>query len=1220
MKKLLFLLIATFVAMSVSAGPVDQVAAQRKARNYLANEMYAGKIMAPAALNPVLLKAEPRDAKRSQPVYYIYNTSTTFLVIAGDDRAEEILMVGDRPLKDINHLAPAMQDILNMYKEEINYLFDHPNIKVERPSEQNTSLRAVTYGPLLTAEWDQDAPYNNLCKFTYNNRVYTCLTGCPATSAAMVMYHWKCPAGVGAMASYSSTLDIGYNQSVNFTYPALDATTFDWANMKDKYTSYNSAQATAVATLMRYIGQAEKMMYGTEAAGGSGIYTNETYKVVNMFKDWGYASTVAVKYKSSYSATNWANLLIAELAAGRPMIYNGVSTSGGGHAFNVDGYRDSDSKWHVNFGWSGDGNSWYSMNSFSYGGYTFSSDQQAVIGIEPAENVPTPVLSVNPTSLSFTGETGSTYTQTFTVSGTDLTGNVTISSSNSRFTVSPSTLTAAQAMAGATITVTYAPTTATTSNGTITVASTGAESKTVSVTGTATAPGPKLVADPNSLSFTTTVGTSVSQTFHLTGTNLSGIVNLSCSGDDFSVNPTAISKTAATNGYDITVTYDPETSGTHTGTVTISSTGAQNITVALTGTATASPVITVNPTSLSFSTTVGQAVTKTFTVSGSDLTGNISLSCSGTGFSIDKTTINRNTALNGTTVTVTYNPTAGGSHTGTVTLTSDGAATKTVTLTGSASTVPTVTANPTSLNFNAVIGTPVTKTFTLTGTNLVGGVNLAVSGTGFTIDKTYVNNSTATSGTTVTVTYNPTAAGNHTGTVTLTSSGAQAVTVALNGTATEPVRTITATPTALNFTTMVSETVTQNFNVSGENLTGDLTLTLNDANGVYSINPTTISAAAAMAGNVPVTVTYTPGSFGMHAATVTIAGGGAPAATVTLNGQADLIKYAPVMLPANETYINLTKFRADWTDATPEANVASYTLEVSTKAVEPEPEVVELLATIDGTAYTGNYQAVTLPAPWSGNNVFGGSGALYFRNATHQQATTDGYIKFTIPEGYENKTFTLKLTTANTNYGSGRFVVGSTQTTAVEYNMSKNETHSWVVTGSTGEEITITSPEDQYSPDIATLEVYSGDATAAKLMANERGDATYRLITGITDKFYTVNDLTAEGTFEFKVKAIYKDGTESDWSNIEEVTLFENGHGYELGDVNHDGNINIGDVTLLISYVLSNGTGAGCPICGDMNEDGTVNVGDVTALIAKVLNGGSSSSAVMMMGSNHLFR
>jgi hypothetical protein len=304
------------------------------------------------------------------------------------------------------------------------------------------------------------------------------------------------------------------------------------------------------------------------------------------------------------------------------------------------------------------------------------------------------------------------------------------------------------------------------------------------------------------------------------------------------------------------------------------------------------------------------------------------------------------------------------------------------------------------------------------------------------------------------------------------------------------------------------------------------------------------------------------------------------------------------MLPADEAYININKFRADWTDETPATNVTSYTLEVSPKPVAP---VYELIGSIDGTSYTNqSYQAVSLSAPWSGNNVYGGYGAIYFRNATHASATTDGYIRFTIPAGYQNETFTMKLTTASGQYGSGRFAVGSTQTAAVEYNMSATETHSWLVTGSAGEVITITSPENQYSPDIALIEVYSGDATSALLNASESGDATYRLITGITDKFYTVENLTEEGTFLYRVKTLFTDGTESDWSNVEEVTLFENGHGYEVGDVNHDGKVNIADVTALINGLLNQSVP--CEICGDVNGDQTINIADATALINMLLN------------------
>jgi hypothetical protein len=58
-------------------------------------------------------------------------------------------------------------------------------------------------------------------------------------------------------------------------------------------------------------------------------------------------------------------------------------------------------------------------------------------------------------------------------------------------------------------------------------------------------------------------------------------------------------------------------------------------------------------------------------------------------------------------------------------------------------------------------------------------------------------------------------------------------------------------------------------------------------------------------------------------------------------------------------------------------------------------------------------------------------------------------------------------------------------------------------------------------------------------------------------------------------------------------------HDYEVGDVNHDHAVNIGDVTALIDYLL--GSGSVCEICADVNGDGPINIGDVTALIDKLL-------------------
>ena len=395
--------------------------------------------------------------------------------------------------------------------------------------------------------------------------------------------------------------------------------------------------------------------------------------------------------------------------------------------------------------------------------------------------------------------------------------------------------------------------------------------------------------------------------------------------------------------------------------------------------------------------------------------------------------------------------------------------------------------------------------------------------------------------------------------------------------------TITVTAANIDFDVMMNNSANKTFKVTGTALTDDVTLTLNDPNGVFTIDPTTVSASDATYG-MTINVTFTPIAITDYHATITLSSDGAEDVTVHLTGHGRLEGYTPVMLPADSAYINLTQFRADWTDRTPAENLASYTLEVSKKPA------VEFLGSVVGSDYPGNYAEISLTEPWGGNGLMGGNNAVYFFNS--------GNINFTIPAGYNNETFTLKLTTVSHAYGVGNISVSTPQTAAVEHHFTQGETYSWLVTASTGDMITITTTDTRYSPDIALIEVYSGDVT---MRATEAGDATYRLITDITDRFYLVKDLEAAGTFQYKVKAIYTDGTESDWSNIEIVKLFENSHAYELGDVNHDGLINVTDVTLLISYLMG-GTVECCEICGDINHDSLINVTDVTSLINIVLD------------------
>ena len=79
----------------------------------------------------------------------------------------------------------------------------------------------------------------------------------------------------------------------------------------------------------------------------------------------------------------------------------------------------------------------------------------------------------------------------------------------------------------------------------------------------------------------------------------------------------------------------------------------------------------------------------------------------------------------------------------------------------------------------------------------------------------------------------------------------------------------------------------------------------------------------------------------------------------------------------------------------------------------------------------------------------------------------------------------------------------------------------------------------------------------------------------------------------------FTDDSWSSWSKAKTVTLFGEGHGFAPGDVNHDSNVSIADVTALIDLLL--GVGDGCAICADVNGDNNVSIADVTALIDLLL-------------------
>ena len=414
--------------------------------------------------------------------------------------------------------------------------------------------------------------------------------------------------------------------------------------------------------------------------------------------------------------------------------------------------------------------------------------------------------------------------------------------------------------------------------------------------------------------------------------------------------------------------------------------------------------------------------------------------------------------------------------------------------------------------------------------------------------------------------------------------------------------------------TPVNSSITQTFTVTGLALTGNITLTLNDPNGVFAVNPTVISANNAAMG-VTVTVTFSPTAVQPFNATLTLASNGAESVTVNLTGQGLIESYTPVMLPAVEEYINLTEFRADWTDQTPDENVVSYTLEVMTKPDGPVPveggvcDLTDIDAVTNDNGTLPNVATTAtdyLPDGWSAENMlYVNNGFVITGASSSWWSTTYGALVSPVLDLTGNNKVTVVARVQSyypSNYGVGQVRI-STGSAYSDYTLNSNDDEDFqeitvVLDCSSSDRVRVQGRANYVA--IQSVFIYPGDITAgAKLRAVETGDKTYRLITGITDRFYTVTDLEAEGTYIYKVKALYVDNSESEWSNVEEVTLFQNGHGFEKGDVNHDGILNVTDVTTLIDFMLGNDQC--CEICGDMNEDGLLNVTDVTDLIDLLL-------------------
>ena len=474
MKKIVMLAAASLLAtIQLFAAPVDAVTAQATAKRYLQASARRGHA-APAALDVKLVLTEKNQVNTNQAAYYIFNTSDSYVIVSGDDRAREVLAHGDRPL-DINNIPCNMQLWLEGYRKQIEFLQAHPDYVVDNGTPNRTPITGESVDPLLSAMWDQGEPYNRECPMSGTSLA---VTGCGATSLAMIFHYWKFPTEpTPSVPGYTT-------QSESITLETLPPTTFDWDNMLDRYRGgYNDTQASAVAHLMRYIGQSERMDYSSSSSGTG------SYDIWQTIRRFGYDPDAMLLSKDSwwgdenYDDEEWGMLIQEELLSHRPVLMCAYTPTWSGHAFNIDGYDASDDTYHINWGWSGTGNANYALNAFRGGGEVFNINQQIFIGIEPPATVPT--IKARASRLRTTAYVDSVATAEFTVKGTLLTSDVTLTlnDENGVFAINTDHISQQNLKNGMRVTVTYQSSAVGTHNATITLSSEGAEDKVVTLIG-----------------------------------------------------------------------------------------------------------------------------------------------------------------------------------------------------------------------------------------------------------------------------------------------------------------------------------------------------------------------------------------------------------------------------------------------------------------------------------------------------------------------------------------------------------------------------------------------------------------------------------------------------------------------------------------------------------------------------------------------------------------
>jgi hypothetical protein len=413
---------------------------------------------------------------------------------------------------------------------------------------------------------------------------------------------------------------------------------------------------------------------------------------------------------------------------------------------------------------------------------------------------------------------------------------------------------------------------------------------------------PALSTSPAIISFgKVLVGSSNSQSVTISNTSSISlsISQAAVSGSCFGVSGLALPLTLAPGqSSSFTTSFTPGATGSMTGGITLISDAANSPTPISISGAGVQPLISVVPTSVSFSNvTVGQTNTQTVTLSNPG-TANLTVTQTagpGTGFSLSGLTMPL-TVPPGRSAkfSLSFTPTVAGSLTSSVALVSNAPASPmsvSVSGAGVQPSSPQISVTPGGLAFGSVtVGGSGKQSLTVSNTGSAG-LSIAaanVTGSGFSTSGLSLPMTVAVGGSgTITVDFAPSTSGSVIGSLSLASNAPTSPTaIALSGSGVAPTLQLSASPTSLNFgSEAVGTSGTQNVTLTNDSSSGSITVSAITISGPFASTGVTLPVTLNAAESQTLNVTFTPTASGAATGTLTITStaGNSPT-TVTLAG------------------------------------------------------------------------------------------------------------------------------------------------------------------------------------------------------------------------------------------------------------------------------------------------------------------------------------------------